>query len=160
MWTLVFAAWLVPALLSGFDTYVQDRLDHQPPHWRWIVFNSADWLLYAAAVLFVAGLASYVVVLWQFDFGSVGTGVGDQWVAGGALAISTWAAAKIAASAATLAVFGSGDDSRLAAVDDVALALWCGAMAWLIPLVVSEFITACLEESTLLDEEGKFLLSF
>jgi len=26
-------------------------------------------------------------------------------------------------------------------------------------LVVSEFITACLEESTLLDEEGKFLLS-
>ncbi len=100
----------------------------------------ADWLLYAATVLFVAGLAGYVVVLWQFDFGSVGTGAGDQWVAGGALAISTLAAAKIAASAATLAVFGSGDGSRLAAVDDVALALWCGAMAWLIPLVVSEFI--------------------
>lgn len=104
----------------------------------------ADWLLYAAIVLFAAGLAGYLVVLWQFDFGSVGTGAGDQWVAGGALAISTLAAAKIAASTATLGVFGGGSGgsggSRLAAVDDVALALWCGAMAWLIPLVVSEFI--------------------
>ena len=103
----------------------------------------ADGLVYAATVLFVAGLAGYVAVLWRFDFGSVGTGAGDQWVAGGALAISTLAAAKIAAGAATLGVFGSGgsgDGSRLAAVDDLALALWCGAMVWLIPLVVSEFI--------------------
>jgi tellurite resistance protein TehA-like permease len=100
----------------------------------------ADWLLYAAIVLFAAGLAGYLVVLWRFDFGSVGTAAGDQWVAGGALAISTLAVAKIAASAATLAVFGSGGGARLAAVDDVALALWCGAMVWLIPLVVSEFI--------------------
>jgi len=47
MWSLIVAAWLVPALLSGFDTYVQARLNGQPPNWRWIVFNSADWLLYA-----------------------------------------------------------------------------------------------------------------
>lgn len=100
----------------------------------------ADWLLYAATALFVAGLAGYVAVLRRFDFGSVGTGAGDQWVAGGALAISTLAAAKIAASAATLGVFGGHAGGRLAAVDDVALALWCGAMVWLIPLVVSEFI--------------------
>jgi signal transduction histidine kinase len=44
---LVFAAWLVPALLSGFDSYVQNRLDGRPPDWHWIIFNSLDWLLYA-----------------------------------------------------------------------------------------------------------------
>jgi len=46
-WLLIFAAWLVPALLSGFNTYVQDRLDGHPPDWRWVLFSSTDWLLYA-----------------------------------------------------------------------------------------------------------------
>jgi signal transduction histidine kinase len=46
-WFLIFAAWLVPALLSGFNTYVQDRLDGRPPDWRSVLFNSTDWLLYA-----------------------------------------------------------------------------------------------------------------
>lgn len=96
-----------------------------------------DWLLYAGTVLFAGGLVGYAVVLWRFDFVSVGTGAGDQWVAGGALAISTLTAAKIAASAATLRAFGGGWPAVL---DDMALALWCGAMAWLIPLVASEFI--------------------
>src|SRR5580658_5357018 len=47
LWVLIFAAWLIPALLSGFDTYMQNRLDGRPPEWRWVLFNSADWLLYA-----------------------------------------------------------------------------------------------------------------
>jgi signal transduction histidine kinase len=46
-WFLVFAAWLVPALLSGFNSYMQDRLDGHPPNWHWVIFNSLDWLLYA-----------------------------------------------------------------------------------------------------------------
>lgn len=46
-WKLIVAAWLVPALLSGFNTYMQSRLDGQPPEWRWVLFNSIDWLLYA-----------------------------------------------------------------------------------------------------------------
>lgn len=44
---LIFGAWLVPALLSGFNSYVQDHLDGRPPEWRWVFFNSVDWLLYA-----------------------------------------------------------------------------------------------------------------
>lgn len=44
---LIFAAWLVPSLLSGFSTFAQDRLDGRAPDWRWVVFNSIDWLLYA-----------------------------------------------------------------------------------------------------------------
>ncbi len=47
VWVLIFAAWLVPALLSGFNTYVQNRLDGSPPEWRWVLFNSVDWMLYA-----------------------------------------------------------------------------------------------------------------
>ncbi len=44
---LIFIAWLVPALLSGFNTYIQDRLDGRPPDWHWVLFSSIDWLLYA-----------------------------------------------------------------------------------------------------------------
>jgi len=47
MWSLIFAAWLVPALLSAFSTYMQSRLDGEPPSWRWVVFNGLDWLFYA-----------------------------------------------------------------------------------------------------------------
>jgi two-component system, LytTR family, sensor kinase len=50
---LIFAAWLVPALLSGFDTYVQSRLEGHPPDWHWVLFNSIDWLLYAVLTPFV-----------------------------------------------------------------------------------------------------------
>ncbi len=44
---LIFAAWLVPALLSGFNTYIQARLSGRPPDWHWVLFNSIHWLLYA-----------------------------------------------------------------------------------------------------------------
>ena len=44
---LIFAVWLIPALLSGFDTYMQSRLNREPAPWRRVLFNSLDWLLYA-----------------------------------------------------------------------------------------------------------------
>jgi signal transduction histidine kinase len=47
LWVLILAAWLIPALLSGFDTYMQSRLEGRPPEWRWVLFNAIDWLLYA-----------------------------------------------------------------------------------------------------------------
>jgi len=47
IWFLILAAWLVPALLSGFDTYMQNRLEGHSADWRWVIFNSVDWLLYA-----------------------------------------------------------------------------------------------------------------
>jgi hypothetical protein len=105
----------------------------------------ADWLLYSAMTLFLAGLAAYAVILWRFDFRLVGTGAGDQWVAGGALAIGTLAAAKIAFAAMALDAFGASraggaGGEWVGGLDDLALALWCAAMAWLIPLVISELI--------------------
>jgi signal transduction histidine kinase len=50
---LIFAAWLLPALLSGFDTFMQSRLEGRPPDWHWVSFNSVDWLLYALLTPFV-----------------------------------------------------------------------------------------------------------
>jgi two-component system, LytTR family, sensor kinase len=47
LWGLIWAAWLVPASLSGFNTYMQARLNGRQPDWRWVFFNSVDWLLYA-----------------------------------------------------------------------------------------------------------------
>ncbi|HKE23438.1 MAG TPA: histidine kinase [Bryobacteraceae bacterium] len=44
---LIFTAWLVPALLSAFDNYMQSRLSNEPPDWRWVLFAGVDWLLYA-----------------------------------------------------------------------------------------------------------------
>jgi sensor histidine kinase YesM len=44
---LIFVVWLVPALLSAFDSYMQSRLNNQAPEWRWVLFNGIDWLLYA-----------------------------------------------------------------------------------------------------------------
>lgn len=58
----------------------------------------ARWLLGPALVLFVLGLVLYVDALVHFDFSGVRTGAGDQWVAGGALAISALACAKLTQS--------------------------------------------------------------
>jgi tellurite resistance protein TehA-like permease len=56
----------------------------------------AGWLLWPALVLFVLGLLLYVDALLHFDAGAVRDGAGDHWVAGGALAISALACAKLA----------------------------------------------------------------
>jgi two-component system, LytTR family, sensor kinase len=46
-WILIFAAWLVPALLAAFNSLVQDGLEGHPTDWRWVTFNFFDWLAYA-----------------------------------------------------------------------------------------------------------------
>ena len=94
------------------------------------------WLLVLAALACLAGLAAYVVVARRFDLRTVASGEGDQWVAGGALAIAALAAGKIAAAATAVPEF----DSWHGALSAAALAIWCLAMAWFVPLVVSEFI--------------------
>ncbi|MDJ0343917.1 tellurite resistance/C4-dicarboxylate transporter family protein [Streptomyces sp. H10-C2] len=57
-----------------------------------------DWLDWAALVCFFLGLLLYLDALLRFDFRQVATGAGDQWVAGGALAISALAGSKLTAS--------------------------------------------------------------
>jgi tellurite resistance protein TehA-like permease len=80
-----------------------------------------------ALVLFVAGLLSYAWVLTRFDLRQLLDGAGDQWVAGGALAISVLAATMITKALATLS-------------HAVAVAVWIAALAWLPALIAAEIL--------------------
>jgi hypothetical protein len=92
------------------------------------------WLLVAALVPLGLGLAFYVFVISRFDLRQLSIGGGDHWIAGGALAISALAAAKIAAGAKALAILGGGGG----VLKDVAIGLWVLSMAWLVVLVCAE----------------------
>ncbi|WP_198357499.1 tellurite resistance/C4-dicarboxylate transporter family protein [Streptomyces fildesensis] len=58
------------------------------------------WLMWAALVCFVLGLLLYAAVLPRFDVRQLRTGSGDQWVAGGALAISALAGSELVTASA------------------------------------------------------------
>jgi hypothetical protein len=92
-------------------------------------------LAVAAAALLLAGLATYAFVLASFDFHQLVTGHGDHWIAGGALAIATFACARTAQAAAALPPLGSLSD----VLSDGSLALWSVSVLWLPALIVSEF---------------------
>jgi hypothetical protein len=98
------------------------------------VRDRAPWLLYASLALFALGLALYLFVLASFEFRQLFEGKGDQWVSGGALAISTLAAARIAIGA-HLEHWGSAP-----ALQTVSVVLWACSAAWLPALVLAELI--------------------
>jgi two-component system LytT family sensor kinase len=52
-WQWIWAAWTIPAVLSGFNTYMQSRLSREAPDWHWLLFNSLDWFIYAILTPFV-----------------------------------------------------------------------------------------------------------
>ncbi len=96
--------------------------------------DRAPFMEYLALPLAAAGVVLYLLVLARFDFRELLRGSGDQWIGGGALAITTLAGAQITHAAARLAVLGgSGTIS-----DDVTLALWAAAVAWLPALLIGE----------------------
>ncbi len=94
----------------------------------------AHWLLIASLVPFVLGLAFYVFGIARFDLRQLAIGRGDHWITGGALAISTLAAARITLGAKTLAVLGNGGGAPKV----LALGLWVLTMLWLPVLVLAE----------------------
>jgi tellurite resistance protein TehA-like permease len=96
----------------------------------------AGWLVSAAVAAHVLGLAFYVFTAARFDSRDLLTGHGDQWIAGGALAISALSAGKITQAAAALGQF-SGQHQVFATST---LVLWCLAMVWLLPLITGEIL--------------------
>ncbi len=96
----------------------------------------AGWLLYASLAPFCLGLVLYAFVLSRFQFRQLSVGIGDHWVTGGALAISTVAAGRIALAAHhTGALSGA-----FGALKTIALVLWCVTMVWLPALIAAELI--------------------
>ncbi|WP_443074772.1 hypothetical protein [Streptomyces sp. NBC_01431] len=61
-------------------------------------WTEGGWLARAALVALVVGLILYVQALGHFDFRQLRAGAGDQWIGGGALAISALAASRLALS--------------------------------------------------------------
>ncbi|MER5889713.1 tellurite resistance/C4-dicarboxylate transporter family protein [Streptomyces sp. NPDC001941] len=60
------------------------------------------WLTWPALVLWGTGLVLYLAALPRFDLRYPFTGAGDQWIAGGAPAVSALAAAQLAAAPGTV----------------------------------------------------------
>jgi Voltage-dependent anion channel len=96
--------------------------------------EGARWLLIAALVPLVLGLVFYGFVISHFDFRQLSIGGGDHWITGGALAISTLAAAKITTGSKVLAILGGGDG----VLKDLTIGLWILAMAWFVVLLFAE----------------------
>lgn len=88
------------------------------------------WLVGAALALLVLGLVLYAFVMLRFDFRQLLVGEGDQWITGGALAISTLAAGQIALAHQ----LGALHETLRAAT----IVLWAITMAWLGVLLVAE----------------------
>ena len=94
----------------------------------------AAWLAAAGAIALVAGVGLYVFALASFHPIEVWRGRGDQWVAGGALAISALAASDIDTAASSL----GGLAVLHAPLRNASLVLWGLAIAWLPLLIVGE----------------------
>jgi hypothetical protein len=94
----------------------------------------ARWLVAGSLLPLAAGLALYWWVIARFDFAELARGAGDQWVTGGALAISAFAASRVALAAQDLHTLG--DIAGFLRGASVALLLI--AVLWLPPLLVGE----------------------
>ncbi|MEV3998617.1 tellurite resistance/C4-dicarboxylate transporter family protein [Streptomyces halstedii] len=100
--------------------------------------TSTAWPAHAALVPFWSGLALYAVALFRFDPREVARGAGDQWVAGGALAISALAGAKLLTAAQAGPYLWNDDaDTALRYATVAVLAL---ALAWYGVLLISEVV--------------------
>lgn len=84
-------------------------------------------------MIFCLGLVLYVHALVHFDLRQVGQGLGDQWVAGGAMAISALAGSKLVASP----VFTGALHTALRAVTLTVLII---AFGWYLVLLTAEFV--------------------
>lgn len=95
------------------------------------------WLCWAGLALFLLGLVLYGMALARFDLREVRTGAGDHWIAGGALSISTLAAAKLTTAADP---HGPPDwaPGLHGALRTVTLVLLLAALLWLPVLVYAE----------------------
>ncbi|MFI7340097.1 tellurite resistance/C4-dicarboxylate transporter family protein [Streptomyces sp. NPDC050085] len=96
-----------------------------------------DWLGYAAMVVFWSGIVLYAVAFARFDLRQVFDGAGDHWIAGGALAISALAAAKLVVAGRAGDLWNSDATGVLRDMCGVLLVL---DVAWYLVLAVAEVI--------------------
>jgi tellurite resistance protein TehA-like permease len=94
------------------------------------------WLVEFSLAPLALGLVFYVVVMARFDWHQLITGPGDQWIAGGALAISSLALAMIALAARDVHVLGRAlEPLKIASVG-----IWLLSVAWIPVLIAFEVL--------------------
>ncbi|MFF1548283.1 tellurite resistance/C4-dicarboxylate transporter family protein [Streptomyces sp. NPDC058291] len=98
--------------------------------------EEAAWLAHTALVLFWLGLVLYCVALPLFDLRQVAEGAGDQWVAGGALAVSALAGAELLAADTAGPHLWNDDDAGV--LRAVTVALLVLDLAWYAVLLAAE----------------------
>ncbi|MCG7206326.1 tellurite resistance/C4-dicarboxylate transporter family protein [Streptomyces arenae] len=99
---------------------------------------STAWLAHLALVLFWLGLALYGLAVPHFVWRQVVEGPGDQWVAGGALAISALAGAKLLAADSARLYLWNDDDRGV--LRTVSVALLILDLAWYVVLLAAEVV--------------------
>jgi hypothetical protein len=97
----------------------------------------AGWLVLLAVAPLTLGVAFYGFVVGHFDFHQLLIGRGDQWVAGGALAIAALACARTTLAAQALHLMAPGAQALRVAT----LIVWAAALCWLPFLVAAEMIS-------------------
>jgi tellurite resistance protein TehA-like permease len=103
---------------------------------RLAVEGGAHWLAYPALAAFGLGLVFYLLVAGRFELRHLSIGRGDQWIAGGALAIAALACARATEAAdAVRSLHGSAG-----VLGAAAFAIWVAALAWLPVLLVAEVL--------------------
>jgi tellurite resistance protein TehA-like permease len=96
----------------------------------------AGWLLDVAFFFLLLALAFYLFTLARFDLRQLLVGLGDHWIAGGALAIAALSAGLVTEAARTLGRLGPHHQILRAGT----LVIWCVAVLWLIPLLITEAV--------------------
>ncbi|MEU3842382.1 tellurite resistance/C4-dicarboxylate transporter family protein [Streptomyces sp. NPDC028635] len=104
------------------------------------------WLAHAALVLFGLGLVLYGIALTRFDPRQVLQGPGDHWIAGGALAISALAGAKLLAADSARLYLWNDDDRGVLRFATVALLVL--DLAGYVVLAVAEVVRPRLAYDT------------
>ncbi|TXS39726.1 hypothetical protein EAO75_43625 [Streptomyces sp. uw30] len=99
--------------------------------------ETTAWLAHFSLVFFWLGLVLYVVALPRFDRSQLARGAGDQWVAGGALAISALAGSKLLAADSPDLYLWNDDDYGV--LRTVTVALLVLDLAWYVVLLLAEF---------------------
>ncbi|GHI05519.1 hypothetical protein Scel_38400 [Streptomyces cellostaticus] len=98
--------------------------------------GATAWLAHAALVLFWLGLVLYGLALARFDPRQVFEGAGDHWIAGGALAISALAGAKLLSADSVRLYLWNDDGSSV--LRTVTVALLVLDLAWCVVLLAAE----------------------
>ncbi|WP_416983638.1 tellurite resistance/C4-dicarboxylate transporter family protein [Streptomyces sp. T028] len=95
------------------------------------------WPAHTALVLFWLGLVLYAVMFALFDWRQVTEGAGDQWVAGGALAVSALAGARLIDADHGLYLWNADDRGVLRGMTNALLVL---ALCWYVVLLAAELL--------------------